>query len=131
MNSEDSQEEHHKKLFAVMDVSRLESEFQSRQEDKYKQVNNRMLSIEKELLHTKDEMAKINQNINIILEEQNNQYNLILEECRSIINNKIVDVFCGAGNPMHQHVPSNQNNSMIFSLNNNNDDNISQHHLNV
>ena len=101
MNSEDSQEEHHKKLFAVMDVSRLESEFQSRQEDKYKQVNNRMLSIEKELLHTKDEMAKINQNINIILEEQNNQYYLILEECRSIINNKIVNAFSGANNPMH------------------------------
>ena len=122
VNSEESQqdEQHNKN---VIDVSRLESEFRefkSRQEDKYKQVNNRMLNIEKELLHIKDEITKINQNINIILEEQNSQYNLILEECRNMINNKIVNVFCNA-NSMHQHVPSNQNNSMLFSLNNNND----------
>ena len=124
MNYEESQQdEQHNKT--VIDVSRLESEFRefkSRQEDKYKQVNNRMLNIEKELLHIKDEITKINQNINIILEEQNSQYNLILEECRNMINNKIVNVFCNA-NSMHQHVPSNQNNSMLFSLNNNNDDN--------
>ena len=141
IKSEESQNDSSlKKQNVVINVSQLENEFrayQNIQDDKYKQLSNRMKHLEKNISGLKDEISKLNNNLNILMEAQNNQCNFILEECKNMINNKLLNVM-GNINQMQQHPMLNNtpNNMMMFNLNehkniinnNNNDMNVNYNH---
>ena len=116
IKSEESQDDDStlkKQNVVINNVSQFENEFrtyQNIQDDKYKQLSNRMGRLEKNISGLKDEISKLNNNLNILMEAQNNQCNFILEECKTMINNKLLTII-GNINQMQQQ--QHQHHSML------------------
>ena len=130
IKSEESQDDSSlkKQNVIITNVSQLENEFrtyQNIQDDKYKQLSNRMGRLEKNISGLKDEISKLNNNLNILMEAQNNQCNFILEECKTMINNKLLTII-GNINQMQQQQPHHPmiNNNIPHNMMINNNNNI-------
>ena len=140
IKSEESQDDSLKKQNTVLSVSQLENEFrayQSIQEDKYKQLSNRMKYLEKDISGLKDEISKLNNNLTILMAAQNNQCNFILEECKHMISNKLSNIMSNINQPQPSIINNPPNNVMMFNLsehkniNNNNYDMSGHNYGNV
>ena len=135
IKSEESQDDDSslkKQNVVINNVSQLENEFrayQNIQDDKYKQLSNRMGRLEKNISGLKDEISKLNNNLNILMEAQNNQCNFILEECKTMINNKLLTIIGNINQMQQQHQHHSMiNNNIPHNMMINNDMNVNYNH---
>lgn len=91
--------------------------FQSYQNDKYIQIDIRLSSLEKDVGTIKDQLVRISQNIETIVEAQNNlnesTYGYILDECKQMIDlrigNALTNLNLYKSDSNHHHHNSNSN----------------------